>query len=377
MNNLQRAMEQFEGEQMDIYRVRSGAAAKERILAATGINVFCAFAVALMLISSVYSFVLCRRQLQKLQGADSRMNCVMDSILDGMITMDENGAIYAMNPAARKMFGYHASEFFGDDFTRLVPSCFDRETKPHPPNAAGCTSPQTPDEPFSRWPPNAGARRSRSRFRSAKWWSRRTSYYVAMVRDVTERKRFEKEIAAEKESLAVTLRSIEDGVITTDVQGRIIMINEAGENMTGWPASEAIGQPLKTCLQHYRDRSGRRKPRARRAVIATKRTRFSLSMPENAPPSSPRWQQNTSSSRSASPIRDSKNEVAGVVLVFRDITERQRNEAERRKAETLEQLGLARRRNRARFQQPPHRHHRQHFACRRCSFRLTTKWRRA
>jgi signal transduction histidine kinase/FixJ family two-component response regulator len=42
----------------------------------------------------------------------------------------------------------------------------------------------------------------------------------------------------------------------------------------------------------------------------------------------------------ASPMRDNKNEVAGVVLVFRDITERQRNEAERRKAETLEQLGL-------------------------------------
>src|SRR5207249_4386624 len=42
----------------------------------------------------------------------------------------------------------------------------------------------------------------------------------------------------------------------------------------------------------------------------------------------------------ASPIRDSKNEVSGVVLVFRDITERQRNEAEHRKAETLEQLGL-------------------------------------
>ncbi|PYX32014.1 MAG: hybrid sensor histidine kinase/response regulator, partial [Acidobacteria bacterium] len=42
----------------------------------------------------------------------------------------------------------------------------------------------------------------------------------------------------------------------------------------------------------------------------------------------------------ASPIRDSKNEVAVVVLVFRDITARQRADAERRKAETLEQLGL-------------------------------------
>ncbi len=44
--------------------------------------------------------------------------------------------------------------------------------------------------------------------------------------------------------------------------------------------------------------------------------------------------------RSTSPIRDSKNELCGVVLVFRDITEKQRDEAERRKAETLEQLGL-------------------------------------
>ena len=70
--------------------------------------------------------------------------------------------------------------------------------------------------------------------------------YVAMMRDVTERKRFEQEIAADKESLAVTLRSIGDGVITTDVQGKIIMINKAGETLTGWDSSEAIGQPLKS-----------------------------------------------------------------------------------------------------------------------------------
>ena len=42
----------------------------------------------------------------------------------------------------------------------------------------------------------------------------------------------------------------------------------------------------------------------------------------------------------ASPIRDGKNELCGVVLVFRDITEKHRADAERRKAETLEQLGL-------------------------------------
>src|SRR3982751_6953990 len=70
--------------------------------------------------------------------------------------------------------------------------------------------------------------------------------FIAMVRDVTERRRFEKEIAAEKESLAVTLRSIGDGVITTDVQGRIIILNNEAERLTGWSSPEAIGQPLKT-----------------------------------------------------------------------------------------------------------------------------------
>ena len=64
-----------------------------------------------------------------------------------------------------------------------------------------------------------------------------------------------------------------------------------------------------------------------------------LSLPENATLTSRDGTERVIE-QVASPIRDSKNEVAGVVLVFRDITERQRNEAERRKAETLEQLGL-------------------------------------
>ena len=71
-------------------------------------------------------------------------------------------------------------------------------------------------------------------------------FYVAMVRDVTEQKRFEKELAAEKESLAVTVRSIGDGVITTDVQGRIIMMNNEAERLTGWPSKEAMGKPTFT-----------------------------------------------------------------------------------------------------------------------------------
>ena len=82
-----------------------------------------------------------------------------------------------------------------------------------------------------------------------------------------------------------------------------------------------------------------RKPRRSAAAIATKRSPSFSALPENATLVARDGNEHVIE-QVASPIRDGKNEVAGVVLVFRDITERQRNEAERRKAETLEQLGL-------------------------------------
>src|SRR6187200_835568 len=104
--------------------------------------------------------------------------------------------------------------------------------------------------------------------------------FVAMIRDVTERKRFEQEIDAEKENLAVTLRSIGDGVITTDVQGKIIMINNAGENLTGWESKDAIGQPLKTVFNVAIDLAAQ--ARAQQSGYRNEAQSLLLSLPENA-----------------------------------------------------------------------------------------------
>jgi PAS domain S-box-containing protein len=165
----------------------------------------------------------------------------------------------------------------------------------------------------------------------------RQKLYVAMMRDVKERRRFETEIASEKESLAVTLRSIGDGVITTDVQGKIIILNNEAERLTGWSSREAIGQPLRAVFNVAIDPAAQ--TRAQQSGYRTEAQSILVGLPGNATLTS---RDGTARviEQTASPIRDDKNEVAGVVLVFRDITERQRGEAERRKAETLEQLGL-------------------------------------
>ena len=335
MTEIHDMLKSFETNEVSVYELRSTAATRERILKTSALAILCVFAVGLLIVSNSYSFVLVRRQLAKLEGVETRIRSIIENILDGMITVDEQGVICSMNPSAEKMFGCIDNEMVGHKFTKLVPKSYGDAAEP-----TVCAwedlARQTGSTTMA-----VGRTRRHATFPIEISLSQMTvdkrTLYVAMVRDVTERKRFELEIAADKESLAVTLRSIEDGVITTDVQGKIIMINKAGENLTGWTSKEAIGQPLKSVFNIEIDLAAQ--ARAQKSGYRNEAQSILLSTPENATLRSRDGTEHVIE-QVASPIRDAKNEVAGVVLVFRDITERQRNEAERRKAETLEQLGL-------------------------------------
>jgi len=334
MAEVRDTLRAFERKEAGEYEKRSHLANRDRIIRTTALAILCLLAVSLLIVSNSYSFVLVRRQLTKLEGIETRIRSIIENILDGMVTVDEKGSICSMNPAAEKMFGCINNELIGHKFTKLVPKSFN----------------DTGEATVCAWDDLArltgttimavGRTRRNATFPIEISLSEmvvdRQKLFVAMVRDVTERKRFEKEIAADKESLAITLRSIEDGVITTDVQGKIIMINKAGEQLTGWSSRDAIGQLLKSVFNIAIDLAAQA-----RAQTGYRNEAHSilLSMPQNATLKS-RDGTERLIEQVASPIRDDKNEVAGVVLVFRDITERQRNEAERRKAEALEQLGL-------------------------------------
>ncbi|HIE06423.1 MAG TPA: PAS domain-containing protein [Desulfarculaceae bacterium] len=65
-----------------------------------------------------------------------------------------------------------------------------------------------------------------------------------LKQEIATRKSIEKELFVQKESLFVTLRSIGDGVITTDLDGKIILINKITEQLTGWSQQEAVGSQI-------------------------------------------------------------------------------------------------------------------------------------
>jgi two-component system cell cycle sensor histidine kinase/response regulator CckA len=337
MTDIRQMLGNLEKNELSVYEMRTAAASRERVIKTTILGVLAFLAVALLVISNSYSFVLVRRQLTKLDAVETRIRSIIENILDGMIMVDEQGIICSMNPAAEEMFGCRDNEMVGHKFTRLVPKTYgsDFDTKP-----VNCDWEEVIKRTGSTTLAVARTRKHATfpaEMSLSEMIVDQQKLYVAMVRDVTERKRFEQEIAAEKESLAVTLRSIVDGVITTDVQGRIIMLNNEGERLTGWSSQEAIGKPLKSVFNVTIDLAAQAK--AQKSGYRNEAQSILLSLPETATLTSQDGSERIIE-QVASPIRDNKNEISGVVLVFRDITERQRNEAERRKAETLEQLGL-------------------------------------
>jgi PAS domain S-box-containing protein len=145
--------------------------------------------------------------------------------------------------------------------------------------------------------------------------------------------RWEKEMAApspaniealheQRDWLLVTLSSIGDAVITTDGEGRVAFLNPVAESLTGWRLQEALGQPIDSVFRIINEES--RQPVESPAVQAFREGRIvKLASPclLIAKDGSERPFDD-----SAAPIRNDKGQVAGVVLIFRDITQRRKTE---------------------------------------------------
>ena len=338
MADVRQMLTNFEANELNLYELRTTAVARQRILQTSALALIACFAVGLLAVSNSYSFVFVRRQLNKLENAETHIRSIIENILDGMIVLEETGIIRSMNPAAEKMFGCRDNEMVGHNFTRLVPKRYEggeHEMKPVVSNWTEIMR-RTGSTTLA-----LGRTRKNITFPVEISLSEmiidQQRLYVAMVRDVTERKLFEQQVDVEKENLAVTLRAIGDGVITCDVNGKVIMINNEAEKLTGWTSKEAIGQPLKSVFDVTIDLATQAK--VQKSGYRNEAQSILTNLPETVTLTSKDGIERIIE-QVASPIRDKKNEISGVVLVFRDITERQRSEAERRKAETLEQLGL-------------------------------------
>ena len=122
----------------------------------------------------------------------------------------------------------------------------------------------------------------------------------------------------QQEWLRVTLSSIGDAVITADADGGVTFLNPAAQSLTGWTQAEAAGVPLEAVFRIINEES--RKPvenpaaRALREGTIVGLANHSLLIARDGT--------ERPIEDSAAPIRNEAGDIAGVVLVFRDCTER-------------------------------------------------------
>lgn len=138
----------------------------------------------------------------------------------------------------------------------------------------------------------------------------------SIIFDVTDRERYKEQLYLEKEVLRTTLLSIGDGMITTDREGKITVMNAMAESITGWKLEEARGQSFDKIFRLVSEETGKETENPVAKVLRTGRivdlanhailiTKQGLKIPI---------------ADSAAPIRDDKGQVHGAIMVFRDVT---------------------------------------------------------
>ena len=268
---------------------------------------------------------------EKIRAVSDYGRTLIESSLDPLSTISADGRLMDVNAATEAATGYSRKELIGTEFSQYFTE----------PEKARAVHKRALQEGFLRDVELAVRRRdghvapmlfNASVYRDE--GGEVAGVFVA-ARDITALKRAEAELHQSRERLAVTLRSIGDGVIATDIEGRVELLNQAAESLTGWVQEEARGRPLEEVFMAVDERS--REPRLNLLERVLK-DREIVELGEHAVLIS-RDKVEHIITDSISPIIGKTGEVQGAVLAFRDMTEKRRISGELEMAQRLESLG--------------------------------------
>jgi diguanylate cyclase (GGDEF)-like protein/PAS domain S-box-containing protein len=135
--------------------------------------------------------------------------------------------------------------------------------------------------------------------------------------DITERKRAEIEVRAEKERAQVTLNSIADGVITTDNEGIVDYLNPVAQMLTGWKLADARGRPVHEIMMLRHESKGHTMDNPAEVCLrdgkVTEVGQHSVLISREG--------REIPIQDSAAPIRDTAGQLAGAVVVIHDVSQ--------------------------------------------------------
>ena len=266
-----------------------------------------------------------RRQVQAdLRESNERLRAILETAVEGIITIDERGNIESFNPAAEKIFGYPAREIIGQNVRQLMPAPYHSEHDGYLANYR--QSGRAKIIGIGR--EVIGQRKDGTVFpmdlsvSEVRLAGRRM--FTGFVRDISERK------AAEKALLhyAALVESSDDAIIGKDLNGCITSWNRGAETVFGYKRAKMIGRQISILIpEHLKNEEPGILEKIRRGESVdhyeTIRRHKSGRLIDI--------------SVTISPIRDTDGKIIGASKVARDITGRKQLEKEILKISDREQ----------------------------------------
>jgi diguanylate cyclase (GGDEF)-like protein/PAS domain S-box-containing protein len=245
---------------------------------------------------------------------------LLDAAPDAMAVVDPRGNVLVVNRKFEQLFGWGEAELLGEPLSRLFPARFRPAAEAQDVSARADPKVPVQDATVSLFGLRRDGREFPAEFSRSPVGERYEAPALVTIRDLSKWRLAQETLFREKEQAFVTLASIADAVITTDLAGRITYLNPTAERLTGWRTTEGLGQPLDSVLTLISEatrqaiesipvrclREGRAVDLAD-GVLMLRRDGTEVAVGD-----------------SAAPLRDRNGVTIGVVLVFHDVSEKRR-----------------------------------------------------
>jgi diguanylate cyclase (GGDEF)-like protein/PAS domain S-box-containing protein len=259
------------------------------------------------------------RQLgDELRKSEARYRTVLDAAFDAIVTITPEGIVRWFNRGAERIFGHRAEEVIGQPVTLLMPERYrelcvaglHRYLRTGEARVVGGTTELV------------GLRKDGSEFpiemSLGETHEDGERLFTSVIRDITERKRFEEALERLSHQHEMVLEAAGEGIFGLDRHGNVTFVNPAASHMTGWSTQELLGRPMHNLLHHTKP-DGAPYPSAECPIYAAFTTGTTHSRDDEV-----FWRKDGTSfpvEYTSTPIFEN-SEIVGAVVTFRDITER-------------------------------------------------------
>ncbi|MBT4740130.1 MAG: PAS domain S-box protein, partial [Rhodospirillaceae bacterium] len=174
------------------------------------------------------------------EAKEKRLSSILETLADGVVTIDDKGAILSVNDAAAEIFGYSEDEMMSNNFRFLLPKTERRGRN----SFFGSYVRNGQVGPMQSGREIIGRKKNGMEFSMELSISslevEGKQIFTSVVRDINDRKNAEAVLKRQ----AWVMENITDAVILTDPQGTIIDCNPTAEELTGYGRFELLGTPV-------------------------------------------------------------------------------------------------------------------------------------